>query len=100
MRGNGRLTRKQLKGILSTHQSQLISDSDIDAIMRRMDSDGDDEISFSDFFSNLLPYLIYGESRPTTSKNEHRVQKVSSENRSLLNIKVRSASNRHSKAPF
>ncbi len=63
MRGNGRLTRKQLKGILTTHQTQLISDGDIDAILRRMDFDGDDEISFSDFFSTLLPYFIYGETK-------------------------------------
>jgi len=36
--------------------------------MRRIDSDGDDEISFSDFFTNLLPYLIYGETRPVKSQ--------------------------------
>ena len=29
--------------------------------MRRVDADGDDMISFSDFFSGLLPYFIYGE---------------------------------------
>ena len=75
MRGNGRLTRKQLKGIMSTNQQNVINDSDIDAIMRRMDSDGDDEISFSDFFTNLLPYLIYGETRPITAKSNQRQRK-------------------------
>ena len=35
--------------------------------MRRMDADGDEEISFSDYFSTLLPYFIYGDTvkRPT-----------------------------------
>jgi len=43
-------------------QSQtVITDSDINAILRRMDTDGDDELSFSDFFSSLLPYFIYGD---------------------------------------
>lgn len=29
--------------------------------MRRLDADGDDELSFSDFFAGLLPYFIYGD---------------------------------------
>ena len=29
--------------------------------MRRMDADGDEELSFSDFFTSLLPYFIYGD---------------------------------------
>ena len=38
--------------------------------MRRMDADGDEEISFSDYFSTLLPYFIYGEleKRPTMNQ--------------------------------
>jgi hypothetical protein len=70
----------------------LISDSDIDAIMRRMDSDGDDEISFSDLFTNLLPYLIYGETKQAPTNNElasrSRKHRNNSENKSLLNIKM------------
>ena len=98
IRGNGRLTRKQLKGILSTHQQTMISDSDIDAIMRRMDSDGDDEISFSDFFTNLLPYLIYGENRPVKSAYDLRKGRAASENKPpVLNIKVRSSSSGRTK---
>jgi hypothetical protein len=31
--------------------------------MRRMDADGDEELSFSDFFAGLLPYFIYGDLR-------------------------------------
>jgi len=46
---------------------KFICDGDINAIMRRMDSDGDEEISFSDYFTSMLPYFIYGETkvRPT-----------------------------------
>lgn len=34
-----------------------------------MDSDGDEEISFSDYFTSMLPYFIYGETkmRPTVN---------------------------------
>jgi len=65
-----------------------------------MDSDGDDEISFSDFFTNLLPYLIYSETKSTTAQNQQRQSKSrgSSENTQLLNIKVRSVSGRQKKA--
>jgi len=79
MRGNGKLTRKQIKGILQTHgrnnassmsKAGFVCDNDINAIMRRMDADGDEEISFSDYFTSLLPYFIYGdlESKPTMNQ--------------------------------
>ena len=72
MRNSGKLTRKQLKGILTTHgrnqasgagpaKATFVCENDINAIMRRMDADGDEEISFSDYFTCLLPYFIYGE---------------------------------------
>jgi len=71
MRGRGKLTRKQVKGIMSTHgrtqngpsssKATFVCDNDINAIMRRMDADGDEEISFSDYFTTLLPYFIYGD---------------------------------------
>ena len=72
MRSSGKLTRKQLKGILNTHgrsnsaaatgaKAKFVCENDINAIMRRMDADGDEEISFSDYFSALLPYFIYGD---------------------------------------
>lgn len=35
-------------------------DSDIAALLRRADADNDDELSFADFFSTLLPYFIFG----------------------------------------
>mmetsp|Transcript_31417 Transcript_31417/g.39005 ORF Transcript_31417/g.39005 Transcript_31417/m.39005 type:complete len:80 (+) Transcript_31417:822-1061(+) len=71
MRGSGKLSRKQLKGILMTHgrnqagpgssKAVYVSDGDINAVMRRMDANGDEEISFSDYFTTLLPYFIYGD---------------------------------------
>jgi hypothetical protein len=33
-----------------------------------MDADGDDELSFSDFFSGLLPYFIYGDLKPDMAR--------------------------------
>ena len=70
MRGRGKLSRKLLKGIMTTHgrnqatsasKSAFVCDNDINAIMRRMDADGDEEVSFSDYFTTLLPYFIYGD---------------------------------------
>jgi hypothetical protein len=93
MRGNGHLTRKQLKGLLvSLHPDQIVPDSDISAILRRMDTDGDTEISFSDFFSSLLPYFIYGDLQPQPTKNYEEAKmnrhRQKSENKSLMNIQV------------
>ena len=75
MRGRGKLSRKLLKGIMTTHgrsqaasssksttiSATFVCDNDINAIMRRMDADGDEEVSFSDYFTTLLPYFIYGD---------------------------------------
>ena len=36
-----------------------LMDADLNAVMRRLDHDGDQEISFADFFNRLLPYFIY-----------------------------------------
>ena len=80
MRGSGKLTRKQLKGILFTHgrnqagpgssKSVYVSDGDINAVMRRMDANGDEEISFSDYFTTLLPYFIYGDLQKQPTMNQ------------------------------
>lgn len=79
MRGRGKLTRKQIKGILTTHgrinsgpgqKVKFVCDGDINAIMRRMDSDGDEEVSFSDYFTSMLPYFIYGELKTRPSMNQ------------------------------
>jgi len=45
------------------NSKDFIAESDLNAIMRRMDADGDEELSFSDFFSSLLPYFIFGDLR-------------------------------------
>ena len=34
-------------------------ESDMNAVVRRLDHDGDGEVSFSDFFNRLLPYFVY-----------------------------------------
>ena len=63
----------QTHGRSGNSKSELdnfVSDSDINAIMRRMDSDGDEELSFSDFFSSLLPYFIYGDLKENPTRNE------------------------------
>ena len=92
MRNNGKLTRRQIKGILETHgkpanaKTELeafVPDSDINAIMRRMDNDGDEELSFADYFSSLLPYFIYGELREKPTKNAVVTQKIRSRERSV-----------------
>ena len=73
MRASGCLTKRHLKSILGTYGRNagpgapatrtrgFVSDSDVQAIIRRMDTDGDDEVSFSDFFSSLLPYFIFND---------------------------------------
>ena len=38
--------------------------------MRRMDADGDEEVSFSDYFTTLLPYFIYGDIQKGPSMNQ------------------------------
>lgn len=32
---------------------------DLNAVIRRLDHDGDGDVSFSDFFNRMLPYFIY-----------------------------------------
>ena len=51
-------------------KASFVCENDINAIMRRMDADGDEEISFSDYFTSLLPYFIYGDlqKRPTLNQ--------------------------------
>ena len=94
MRNCGRLTRKQIKGILtSIGRSQsiagikgnqnFVSDNDINAIMRRMDADGDEELSFSDFFSSLLPYFIYGDLKNNPTVNQMAGQAIKKRERTI-----------------
>ena len=92
MRNNGKLTRKQIKGILQTHGrpanaknelDSFVSESDINAVMRRMDADGDEELSFSDFFAALLPYFIYGELKEKPTRNQQAQQVVKARQKSV-----------------
>ncbi len=71
----------------------MVPEGDIAAIMRRLDADGDDEISFSDFFQGLLPYFIYGDVRqektPNANARKAERKRVRSENKQqLLTINV------------
>lgn len=60
------------------------TDSDVKALIRRMDVDHDNAISFADFFTRMLPYFIFGETKsPSKSK---------SQTRSLVNISIPRAS--------
>lgn len=99
MGNNGRLSRKQIKGILaaSTSSKDFVQDTDINAIMRRMDADGDEELSFSDFFTSLLPYFIFGDLKqpPTTNQLAEKVIKrkdsVDKRHIKILNVSVKRA---------
>ena len=48
-------------GTASSSKVVYVSDTDISAVLRRMDANGDGEISFSDYFTSMLPYFIYGD---------------------------------------
>lgn len=88
LKGSGRLTRKQLKGIMhSMEHDTLIQESDLSAVMRRVDTDTDDEISFSDFFSSLLPYFIFGEMKHEP-KPDDPIRQKKQQNQNLLNLHI------------
>jgi hypothetical protein len=59
----GRLTKKRLKTLVFNYAGQgtgcELLEADLNAIFRRLDHDGDLQISFADFFNRLLPYFIY-----------------------------------------
>lgn len=38
-----------------------MTENDINSLVRRIDNNLDEEISFSDFFQGLLPYFIFGD---------------------------------------
>jgi hypothetical protein len=41
--------------------TNFVDESSLNAIMRRTDADGDEQLSFQDFFSSLLPYFVWGD---------------------------------------
>jgi hypothetical protein len=53
--------------------------------MRRMDADGDEELSFSDFFSSLLPYFIYGDLRKNPTMNQQANRAIKKRGKSIEN---------------
>ena len=73
---------------MTSAKAKFVCENDINAIMRRMDADGDEEISFSDYFTTLLPYFIYGDiqKRPTANQLVGRALKSKQK---TYNTKVR-----------
>ena len=60
-KNEGKIHKAQIKGLLIVHGTRnMVPEDDIKALMRRLDIDHDGEVSFSDFFSAMLPYFIYG----------------------------------------
>ena len=64
--------------------------------MRRMDANGDEEISFSDYFTTMLPYFIYGDLEKTPTMNEAVDKELKNKNKAQ-NSKVRNL-NKQSRA--
>lgn len=62
LKGTGLLNKKQLTGLLKSRE-EVDNESDVKALIRRMDADGDNAISFSDYFTCMLPYFIFAESK-------------------------------------
>ena len=72
-------------------QNSVVTEADLNSIMRRVDCDGDEMISFQDFFSSLLPYFVYGDFRPEPNafeqkENENKnLKKKLNKHRKVLN---------------
>jgi hypothetical protein len=61
MKGTGVLTKKALQSLFVSET--VDTDSDVKALIRRMDVDHDNAISFADFFTRMLPYFIFEETK-------------------------------------
>lgn len=57
-------------------KSVFVSDTDVGAVIRRLDMDGDDEVSFSDYFTAMLPYFIYGDMQKRRNANNARAKTI------------------------
>lgn len=69
-KNEGKISRPQIKGLLVVHGNRnMVPDDDIKALMRRLDIDHDGEVSFSDFFTSMLPYFIYGNLKALNAPN-------------------------------
>jgi Ca2+-binding EF-hand superfamily protein len=69
-KNEGKINRAQIKGLLVVHGTRnMVPDDDIKALIRRLDIDNDGEVSFSDFFSAMLPYFIYGNLKALNIRN-------------------------------
>ena len=69
-KNEGKINRAQIKGLLVVHGTRnMVPDDDIKALIRRLDVDHDGEVSFSDFFTAILPYFIYGNLKLLNDRN-------------------------------
>jgi hypothetical protein len=57
----------RIKSLIENYVGYEASEKDTLSIMRRLDIDADNEISFSDFFASMLPYFIF--SKPSDKKS-------------------------------
>lgn len=80
---------------MSTHGSRnMVPESDIRALMRRLDHDQDGEVSFTDFFNAFLPYFVNSNLKSLTAKNPLVVEanKPQSLAKKLLKIQMKTKS--------
>ena len=69
-KNEGKINKGQIRGLLTTHGSRnMVPESEIRALMRRLDHDQDGEVSFTDFFNAFLPYFVNGNLKSLTAKN-------------------------------
>ena len=74
-KNEGKINRAQIKGLLVTHGTRnMVPEEDIKALARRLDTDHDGEVSFSDFFGSMLPYFIYGDLKSLNQRNPLAVE--------------------------
>ena len=86
-KNEGKVNKAQIKGLLATHGTRnMVPEEDIRALCRRLDNDHDGEVSFSDYFTALLPYFIYGNLKSLNKKNP--LAKEASKNTKTLRSKL------------
>eukprot|EP00347_Sterkiella_histriomuscorum_P020366 403338084 len=75
----------RMRQLIEINGGYQVQDIDILAILRRLDTDNDGEISFSDFFQNILPYFLF--TQPELTKTQKRAKIQNSSNSAVVGIK-------------
>lgn len=95
MLNQGKLTKKRLKTVVFNYAAgggcELL-EADLNAVVRRLDHDGDGEVSFSDFFNRLLPYFVYSGTGITPANQNQKyapsgLKQKLKKNRSMMSLK-------------